>query len=384
MGRAKELSMEIESDSFYDLPDKFASVHLLRNSLVNDAAMQVAFDGVCSYCGDFTKVVRLRTLVEIVDDIILRYFGEPDNEGVGWDSHFEKDIASFLNSLGHGIEAVNHEAANRSLIPPKEVDIIVKRDGIIKLLIEADGLFWHSVATGKDKFYHLDKTEQCSKLGYQLVHVFEDEWVGKQEIVKSRLKSMLGVHDNVVYARKCSIEELSRDECADFFNRCHLQGSCQASIRLGLVHNGTLVAAMSFGLRRKVVNGKRADGEYELLRFAVKLGCHVPGAASKLLSYFEKNFKPKKLLSYADRRWSQGKLYSALGFKLDHISRPNYWYLDSNCKERMYRYGFRKSMLPSVLDKFDPSKTEIENMFANGYTCIWDCGNYVFIKKYNV
>lgn len=88
------------------------------------------------------------------------------------------------------------------------------------------------------------------------------------------------------------------------------------------------------------------------------------------------------LVSYADARWSKGRLYNALGFKLDHMSDPNYWYLDSRCSHRMYRYAFRKSMLPKMLKSFDPSKTEMANMLDNGYNVIWDCGNYVFVKSY--
>ena len=249
------------------------------------------------------------------------------------------------------------------------------------LLIEADGLYWHSVYAGKDKHYHNEKTKKCEKLGYQLVHIFEDEWLYKKDIVKSRLKNMLGIYDNVVYARKCKVKLINSKEAKDFFNSTHLQGSCQSNIRLALEYGNEIIAAMSFGHRRKITNGHRTENEYELLRFSAKLGYHVVGGAGKLLSYFEKNYNPISLLSYADRRWSQGKMYNALGFSLDHISAPSYWYFKKGTG-RMYRYAFRKSILPKILEKFDESKTEVENMFENGYNYIWDCGNYVFVKTY--
>ena len=77
--------------------------------------------------------------------------------------------------------------------------------------------------------------------------------------------------------------------------------------------------------------------EWELLRFCNKLGYHVPGAAGKLLKHFERNWNPKSLISYADRRWSRGKLYEALGFKIDHVSRPDYWYLKPSNPTILYR-----------------------------------------------
>lgn len=74
--------------------------------------------------------------------------------------------------------------------------------------------------------------------------------------------------------------------------------------------------------------------EWEMLRFCCKLGHHVIGGAGKLLKHFERQYAPKSIVSYADRRWSQGKLYEALGFKLDHASAPNYWYF-KNCSMQL-------------------------------------------------
>ena len=298
-------------------------------------------------------------------------------------SQFEKDIADYIRSLGK-FNVFNHTHETREVIPPKEVDIIVK-DGSEKILlgIEADGLYWHSAANQHGCDYHLSKTDACMSKHIQLVHVFEDEWTLKQDIVKSRIASLLGVFSQRIYARECSIKVLSPSESKMFFNENHLQGSCNAKISLGLCYGEELVAAMSFGRRRLILNGKNEDGSWELLRFACKCGVKVVGGASKLLAHFEKLEHPKKLLSYADRRWSIGKLYEALGFKLDHVSKPNYWYLDSSFSKRIYRYAFSKHKQKSILPKFDNNLTELENMAANGYSWIWDCGNLVFVKNYS-
>ena len=118
-----------------------------------------------------------------------------------------------------------------------------------------------------------------------------------------------------------------------------------------------------------------------MLRFCSKIGYHVVGGAGKLLKHFERSYKPKSLVSYADRRWSQGKLYKALGFKLDHASSPNYWYW-KNINQLESRIKYQKFKLKNILDVFDESKTEVENMKANGYHRIFDCGNIVFVKNY--
>ena len=128
--------------------------------------------------------------------------------------------------------------------------------------------------------------------------------------------------------------------------------------------------------------------EWELVRFCNKCGYHVPGGASKLLKHFERQYNPKSIVSYADRRWTMNNgntLYDRLGFSLDHISKPNYWYW--NTEDRDYalysRIQFQKHKLKGILEHFDESKSEVQNMKDNGYDRIFDCGNLVFVKKYD-
>jgi hypothetical protein len=108
MGRAKEMMIEMEQDPFYGVSDRLVSAHLFENKLVRDFVLKNGFDGVCSYCGDMTKVLPLKSIVEEIDRIILRYFGEPDNEGVGWDSGFENDATGF-HSEGGGYIVPNNK-----------------------------------------------------------------------------------------------------------------------------------------------------------------------------------------------------------------------------------------------------------------------------------
>ena len=125
------------------------------------------------------------------------------------------------------------------------------------------------------------------------------------------------------------------------------------------------------------------EGEYELSRYCGNFHFYVIGGASKLLKYFERNYKPKKIVTYADKRWSMGDLYFNLGFTHTHDSTPNYWYFKNGyikTGEIYHRFNFRKSELPKKLEIFDPNKTEWENMQDNGWDRFWDCGNMVFEK----
>ena len=259
----------------------------------------------------------------------------------------------------------------RSIIYPQELDIYIPEK---KIAIEFDGLYWHSEEEKPDKNYHLNKTLSCEKQGIHLIHIFENEWLTKQEIVKSRLKNLLGVYDKTIYARKCQIKEIDSKISKEFQEENHIQGAVNSKVNLGLYYKNELISLMTFGKCRF-----DKHHEWELLRFCNKLGYHVPGAASKLLKHFEENYKPTSLVSYADRRWSQGKVYEKLGFTFSHASSPNYWYW-KNPELLESRIKYQKHKLKDLLENFDESKTEVENMKANGYNRIFDCGNLVYEK----
>ena len=215
-----------------------------------------------------------------------------------------------------------------------------------------------------------------------MIHIFEDELIFKEKIVKNRLKSNLGLIKNQIYARKCIIKEIDSQLTNKFLNKYHLQGEDKSAINLGLFYKTRLVAVMTFSKLRKALGQTHKERLWELSRYCTIATFNIVGGASKLLTHFERAYKPLKVITYADRRWSQGNMYYKLGFALDHISSPNYWYIPYGGRFRYYRFNFRKNILPTKLEKFDSELTEWQNMQNNGYDRIWDCGNLVFIKNY--
>jgi hypothetical protein len=146
---------------------------------------------------------------------------------------------------------------------------------------------------------------------------------------------------------------------------------------MGLYYNNILVSIMTFGKPR--FNKKV---EYELIRFCTKKNLTVQGGGSKLLKAFEKTYKPKSLLSYANRRWSTGNFYIKVGFNFIENTKPNYFYFLPNEKILYSRNKFQKHKLKNLLDYYIEEKTETENMYNNNYRKIYDSGNKVFIKEY--
>ena len=279
----------------------------------------------------------------------------------------EKEIEEYVNSLG-----LNTESKKRGVLSDnKEIDILIPNNNIG---IEYNGLKWHSDEF-KNKDYHLDKTKECESKGIRLIHIFEDEWVNKQGIIKSMLSNILGKTENRIYGRKCEVKEIDKEIKKRFLEGNHIQGNVSSEINIGLYYNNDLVSIMCFGKPRLNLGRKtHNENEYELLRFCNKLNTSVIGGASKLFKYFIKNYNPSTIISYCDRRWSVGNMYEVLGFEFSHYSEPNYYYVIGN--NRKNRFKYRKSEL--VKEGYDSNKTEREIMEERGIHRIYDCGTIVY------
>ena len=258
---------------------------------------------------------------------------------------------------------------NIKTIEPLELDVYIPE---LKLAFEFNGLYWHN-ELNKENNYHLNKTEECEKQGIQLIHIYEDTWLYKQEIVRSIISNKLGKNFNKIYARKCQIKEINDNNIIkEFLDKNHIQGFIGSKIKLGLYFENELVSLMTFGNRR-VAMGKKTTNqdEYELLRFCNKLNTNVIGGASKIFKYFINNYKSKEITTYADRSFSQGKLYETLGFKFIGKTQPNYYYIVDGI--RHHRFNFRKDKL--IREGFDSNKTEHEIMLERKIYRIYDSGN---------
>lgn len=279
-------------------------------------------------------------------------------------SKLEKEIIAFLQSID-----VNFISHDRTLLGGKELDIVIPD---FNLAIECNGTYWHSELNGKDKNYHLSKTILCNNIGISLIHVWEHEWIYKSDIIKSMLMARLGKNPTI-YARNCKIKLLDTREEKEFLIKNHLQGYCASSLAVGLYDKDVLVSLMSFG------NNRFTSG-FELLRFCNLNNKTVIGAASKLFKHVINIHGITHVISYSHKDKFTGDLYKKLGFTLKHISSPAYYYT-KNYDLVENRIKYQKHKLKKILPIFDENLSEWENMQANGYDRIWDCGNDVWEFK---
>ena len=279
-------------------------------------------------------------------------------------SQFEYELRDWLKTFK--IDIIMND---KKILNGKELDLYLPD---YKLAIEFNGIYWHSELQGKDRNYHLNKTVECKNQDIQLIHIFEDEWLGKQDIVKSIVKGKLSLNDRI-YARKCSLKEVDNKEAKIFYEENHLQGFINSKINIGLFYENKFISCLSFGKSRY---NKQYD--WEINRFANKLNVSVIGGFAKMLKYFENNYSGS-IITYSDRRYFDGSIYRNNGFEELEVSQPNYFYTDK--RRRYSRIQYQKHKLEEQLNVYDSNLTEWENMQLNGYDRIWDCGNYRFIKN---
>lgn len=278
-----------------------------------------------------------------------------------------KTICKFLSDIG-----VAYISNDRKILNGKEIDIFIPSANIG---IECNGNYWHSEEMLKDEKYHLNKTVACEEKGIQLLHFFEDELVYKMPIVLSIIEQKLNKCEIRTFARKCEIREVSTECKNTFLENNHIQGEDQSKIKLGLYYNNELCSIMTFGVPRY-----NKSVEYELIRFCNKRNFNVVGGASKLLKQFISQYKPESIISYADKRISNGQLYEKLSFSYSHDSDPRYYYFPKkNPLQRIHRSNFTKDKIKKKYPDADMNKTEKQLMEDFQYGRIWDCGTKVYI-----
>lgn len=263
------------------------------------------------------------------------------------------------------IPVSNKRHSVRDILPSKrELDIYLPD---YKLAIEYDGWYWHC-----DKFcekgYHQEKTDGCEDHGVQLYTIFD---LDDLDIWKSMILNKLG-QARRIYARKCEVRRVDYHDIREFLAENHLQGAVASPINYALYYEDELVEVMTFKRPRFT-----KEYDFELLRLCTKKGITVVGGASKLWTAFRREHPKASVISYANRRFSQGKVYRTLGFSLVKTTAPNYVYVRQD--EVLSRYQAQKHNLPQLLgESFDPELSESENMQHAGFERIYDCGNLVF------
>lgn len=219
------------------------------------------------------------------------------------------------------------------------------------VIVECDGLYYHSDAWQEDDDYHVKKLEAYEALGYKLLCFREDEINNKLDICVSILKNALGMSGRVG-ARKCQVVKVESREADKFFDKFHLMGKGKSGPAFILVQGDVPVA----GMRIRWKDKKRKIAE--ISRFCTAGDVSVAGGFSKLVAAVVKDgFDFRILETFIDRRYGSGSYLKDLGFNLFPRSGKSFGWVTTTGGKVFHRGKFTGN-----------------SGYDHGYYKIWDCG----------
>lgn len=294
-------------------------------------------------------------------------------------SLMEEEITNQIHTWLPNCEIINNI---RSVIDGLELDIYLPEH---KLAIECNPTCTHNSSTAdpwgsqpKSHSYHKRKSDLCEEKGIFLYHIFGYDWTTHKDVVLSMLSNLLHANHNRIYARNCTVKEVSAVDSIKFLNQNHRQGAANSKVRLGLYHQGELVSLMTFSkMRNSIGTGKEDLSDcWELVRFCSLLNTTIVGGADKLFKHFIKLMNPQQIRSFSDRAHTKGTLYEKLGFSEIRRSTAGYVWVNVASDVAYNRVNAQKKNLPRFLhDKtINPDKSEREIMESHGYVRVYDSG----------
>lgn len=281
----------------------------------------------------------------------------------------------------------------------KELDIVVPDH---HLAIEFNDIFSHSEqavferhAKPRPHSYHASKTREASSQGYQLVHVWEDDWLHRREIVLRALAHRLHAVDRLLdvlpdinplacqrlYARNLTVKLVHGGVARRFWQDNHLQGPVHCTLNVGLYdQDGVLRALLGIGRKNHGSRVSLPDGTWDIQRYAT-LGVIV-GGFTKLLAHAETLVPVDTWTSWSDNDISDGGMYRAAGFTVDKRQAPSYSYVGRKTKwERVHRSTYTKQRFINDPDlTYQSGQTEHEAALTNKLYRIYDAGKTRWVK----
>lgn len=196
----------------------------------------------------------------------------------------EKEVLNYIKSIYSNKIISNYRDG-------LEIDIYLPD---LNIGFEFNGLYWHSdLFMNKD--YHLNKFNYFKNKNIDIIYIWEDEWIYKNDIIKSLIKNILSPNKTI---EGNVIKEVSDLVIQEFINKNSIQNIIPSDIRLGYFHQDELISIMTFS---------KKENSYILNNF-----CY--NKFDDLLNHFLNIYPRKSIISNISKNWLNYSLFKKFGF----------------------------------------------------------------------
>lgn len=344
-----------------------ANAKILKGHDIQSRLASFGFDLVSEYTGNQDRIdVKCQTCGEISDKTLhsIMYGSKCYTCFPPWQasaSQWQLEINDYVESLGF-----DTTVDDRKALSGKEIDIYIPTR---QFGIECDGLYWHSMASGRcTTNQQEEKRLLAQEKRIKMFFLFHDEWEQKEEIVKSMISHRLSANNVTrIHGRKCVLETCTPIELRDFIEKTHIEGYVPANFGLQLSYNDEIVGACTLRWMR---GSKKA--KLEIARMSFKNFTHVNGGVSRFIKHASEITEAQgaqSLISYSDNRLG-GQCYSSF-MPLVKTTAPRFWWTDFSTRYNRFRFRANASR--------DMSESEVA--IEEGVSKIYGSSNSLFELK---
>lgn len=328
------------------------------------------------------KYINTHTKIEIICSLHGSFYQSPKNHLSGSNcpncgvkvSKPEQDIVEYIRSIYDGVILQSYRP---EWLKGKELDIYIPEHN---LAIEYNGSSYHHSSKSsfvrpfylnkaKERKYHFNKWEDCFNNNVTLLSIYDFYWISKKEHYLSKIKHYLNL-DTKVYARKCTISEITNSVAYKFYEENHIEGvgfNYKDPKSFALIHNNNIIMCCTIG---GLYNQSTKSFKLKLHRISTLKGITVVGGISRLSSFLKKNFGE---FSYQITLSSGGSTLKHYKYK---IIDPRYFWVNPDKKEEYYHRNYCQKHLLEKHFKEPVLKEDTENTYMErlGFLKIYDNG----------
>ncbi len=200
-----------------------------------------------------------------------------------------------------------------------------------------------------------------------------------KSLIRDRINKLKFTNQIKINARKCIIKQIDSKEKNEFLNQNHIQGTVKSQINYGAYYYNELVSVMSFNDGNHMTHNLN-NGDYELSRFSIKTGIILVGVFNRILKQFINDYKPNKIVSYADLNVvnKSNNIYMLNGFKNIKNMPPDFQYYHKERDELFHKYTYGTKYLKNMKISDDEKNGNLNNIIK-----VWNCGKIRYVLFIN-